>query len=210
MLSKIHIFSGAVEIDLLAKMFLVEGKRIEIEENDEYATKVENGEHLILWNSNLLYDLWADKYDVRMLLNDYHEFEFVDVQEKNFIENYYKSETEEEEIMSERYQDLTNFTEDDLLPINPQTNQQTALQKEEKPYQLPAYVSLPSNIDIPRTQKSFNVIAHTTKSTRMNPQLEILLRVKQSANPAFSFLFPGNLLYPFYQVTIMIFSLSHL
>ena len=174
------------------------GRRIEIEENEEYATRIENGDHLILWNSNLLDDLWVDKYDVRMLCHNSQNFSVG--QEKNTsLVSYDDKEVEEEEMMLERYQDLKKITEEQIFP-NLQQNQPT-LQKEEVPYQWPDFLTLPSNVDIPRTQKSFNLIAHTTKSTRVIPQLEVLLRVKQSANPAFSFLFPGDILHPFYQVT---------
>jgi hypothetical protein len=182
----------------------VEGKRIEIEENDEYATKIENGEHLMLWNSNLLDDLWIDKYDVRMFFVDSDEFQYLpEIEEKDScLGRYDNIDSEEEEIMSERYQDLTNITEDEFFTQDSQTIPQT-LPKEEA-YQLPSYVSLPSNIEIPKTLKLFQKIAHTTKSIRMNPQLEVLLRVRQSENPAFSFLNPGNNLYPFYQVILTI------
>lgn len=180
-------------------MLEIVGRRIELEENEEYATRIESGDHLILWNSNLLDDLWVDKYDVRMLCHNSQEFSTG--QEKNAsLERYDDMEVAEEEIMLERYQDLKKVTEEQLFP-SPQPNQPTILQKEEVPYQWPEFLTLPSNVDIPRTQKLFNLIAHTTKSTRVTPQLEVLLRVKQSANPAFSFLFPGDTLHPFYQVT---------
>lgn len=59
-------------------------------------------------------------------------------------------------------------------------------------------VPLPDGLILPDTKKMFDIILHTCKQTRENPQLEIILKVKQEDNPLFDFLNLSNDLHAFY------------
>lgn len=161
-------------------MFEVHGKKFEIERNDLYALEIENGKHLRLWFSTADQEIWVDQYDVRMLVDVTELHTFNDSLENNL--------TDDEELDPERYKDL----EDSSRTFPPQI--------EDVSYQIPPSLPIPLGIEVPKTQKQFNIIAHTTKSIRATPQLEIVLKLKQSTTPTFSFLYPENDLYPFYQV----------
>jgi hypothetical protein len=170
----------------------VAGRRAVITENDSLAREIENGSHLLLWGSNVSLDLWVDQYDVRMLLGEYQDFQ------RSRRSRSPQDQSSDEELNHERYQDLACFSELDLYPKAEII--QSAVEDEEE-YIFPSEMNLPSGISVPKSQKLFNIIAHTTKSVRVNPQLEVLLRLRQTDNPTFLFLTPGEDFYPFYQVS---------
>lgn len=53
------------------------GSKIEPINNNYEAYLIENGNQLILWCSNIEYDLWIDCYDIRTLLINYNEIKTI-------------------------------------------------------------------------------------------------------------------------------------
>ena len=59
--------------------------------------------------------------------------------------------------------------------------------------------SIPEHIVTPQKWSKHLKIAHTARKVQQSPHLEVLLRVRQKDNPAFSFLFDDDQLHPYYQ-----------
>ena len=64
---------------------------------------------------------------------------------------------------------------------------------------MPSGFVYPPGLVLPRSQKAFELIVHTAKKTRVNQQLEILIKVKQEFNIAFDFLNHDSPLHGFYE-----------
>jgi len=169
---------------------------------------------LRLWNNSEEHDLWIDKHDVRGLFDHYSDFKVDRAAAEELDEkDEGDSEMDYQELMYERYQDMLDVKECDLMNLTASslsshggssgdlrdisattamtTNSYTQYDVNavsSDPFIKPAY-SFPSNIKhFPDTMTQYNVILHTAHAVRGNPQLEILLKVKQRSNPKFYFL----------------------
>jgi len=62
-------------------------------------------------------------------------------------------------------------------------------------------IPLPQTLKLPDEKKMFDIILHTAKQTRENPQLEIVLKVKEENNMVFDFLQMDSTFHAFYIFT---------
>ena len=171
------------------------------------------------WNDSEEHELWIDKYDVRMLCDKYRDFH---TPEKDAALAQEEEEELDEEfayddLLYERYQDLLDVQECDLMDLSTPNNgsdmesndvmtlndpvgstssalsaysyaQYTEEAEVTDPFIQPMH-PFPSHIKhFPDSMKHYNIILHTAHAVRNNPQLEILLKVKQKGNPLFYFL----------------------
>mmetsp|Transcript_39772 Transcript_39772/g.40539 ORF Transcript_39772/g.40539 Transcript_39772/m.40539 type:complete len:219 (-) Transcript_39772:162-818(-) len=178
-----------------------------ITRDDITASFIENGNHLIRWNGDTKLNIWIDKYDVRTLLTSYESFR------KTKDSSRELSESLDEDIEYERYQDMLDFNEEDLLEKSPSVdndNEETDNNENEvktvpntEPYILPKQLNLPDGVTPPALRKQYEIIIHTAKNTRESRQLEIFLKLKQADNPVFEFLKYDCQLHSFYQVILL-------
>lgn len=141
------------------------------------------------------YDLWIDRFDVRVLLLQYTEFQKV-------LSIADKEDDSNTELLFERYQDLVDTSEDDIYLSENLITRNIApyVREEDEPFRVPEYADFPKDMIFPRSQKAFEVIVRTAKSARENRQLEVVLKVKQNGNPAFGFLNEDSNLNRLYKV----------
>ena len=72
---------------------------------------------------------------------------------------------------------------------------------DEKPFELPAKLSVPKNVQMPKYQREHDIIAKTAEwLAGQSMQMEILLKTKQAGNQKFSFLNYGEPLNDYYKV----------
>jgi len=193
--------------------FIITGKSCTIIRDDVTAFNLDEGKQLILWDNRKEKALWIDRFDVRMMLTSYS------LLKKVCYDGVEDDDEENVDLQYERYQALLDANEEDLEPkkdndfapksqINysyPSGYQDsTKNDDDDDNLELPSYVIYPKDLLIPKSRKQYNIILHTTRSTRESNQLEILLKVKQAANPAFDFLNYDSDLFPFYQVNEII------
>lgn len=172
------------------------------------------------WNDSEEHDLWVSAYDVRMLCDQYSDFHTrrgaasaLEQEDKHDDDFAY------DDIMYERYQDMLDVKECDLMKLPAPFTAASTTEDDNGVHvdgsmtfaPSPAASTLPYSYDeqvttmtdpfvqpihpfpshvkhFPETMKHYNIILHTAHAVRNNPQLEILLKVKQKGNPMFYFL----------------------
>ncbi|XP_071848240.1 splicing factor, suppressor of white-apricot homolog isoform X1 [Apostichopus japonicus] len=100
---------------------------------------------------------------------------------------------------SEEY-DPTMPTEDEAEKAERLAKERVPTPEPEQPFMAPESLNLPSGIETPGTQK-LNLIIERTASfiAKQNPQMEIVIKARQSKNPQFDFLNYDHYLNPYYR-----------
>lgn len=187
------------------------GKSCKISHENTLAMYYDEGKSLILWRDETKLQLWVDKYDVRLLLDDLKE---LDVPSHPHI---LMKDENENDMDEERFADLHSGIM--LTAENPASKRDAGGgeggaavlwdytdSSTGKPFVKPEWLHIPAEVAVlPKTQMQFNVILHTVKrltaggSATGAKQLEVLLRLKMSAeNSKMAFLNADDELHPFY------------
>ncbi|KAG5879501.1 hypothetical protein JTB14_004726 [Gonioctena quinquepunctata] len=204
---------------------LVFGYACKLFRDDEKALYIDQGKHLIPWAGDE--KLKIDRYDCRGALADISKYEAskegfdamrwlglsdreINLEQLCDKERYYSLEIneEEEEMYKEEEQkrkktnavqysyDVPQKSESksDGIPTVPEEDEV------EEEYIPPPILDVPVDIEMPKTVKENARIEKTALFVcRQGPQMEILIKAKQSDNPQFGFLNQGDPLYKFYR-----------
>ncbi|XP_074026879.1 suppressor of white-apricot isoform X2 [Leptinotarsa decemlineata] len=204
---------------------LVFGYACKLFRDDEKALFIDQGKHLIPWLGDE--KIKIDRYDCRGALGDLSKYEaskegydtmrWLGLSEKEMNleelcdkERYHSLEIneEEEEMYKEEEQKrkMTNavqYNYDVSLNLNAKSDGIPTVPEEEEveeEYIPSPILDVPVDIEIPKTIKEYARIEKTALFVcRQGPQMEILIKAKQSNNPQFGFLNQGDPLYKFYR-----------
>ena len=176
---------------------VITGVLCDIARDDATALRMDRGMQLTLWQNKSEFDLFVDRYDVRLLLSS---FDSDNASCNSDIMLVAGDVSEEEELLYERYRDLLDCQESSLLPIINQEPIEVLVKPDTSSFAFPSNFTFPPHLSLPSQRKQFSMIMHTAKTTRGKPQLEVLLRLKQQNNPNFDFLLTGHYLFDFYEV----------
>lgn len=195
--------------------FNIVGSPCKILTDHVLALNCDKGKDLILWRDDTRLQLWVDKFDVRMLLDDAKEFDMPRdgiSSELNEPEEGETSSVLNEERFAELLAGVMFSVEkencDMALQDQDLDHKQTTVHWDYvdssstgKPFVKPEWLHLPMDVTVlPKTQVQYNVILHTVKRLITAGQLEVLLRLKMSdQNSKMSFLNVGDELHPFYR-----------
>lgn len=140
--------------------------------------------------------LWIDRYDVRTVLDTYDEFRKKPIPDIDVTD-------ENDDLQFERFRDLLQAEEDKIFPLADNMIEASIALPEhtnDETFTVPAYVEFPLDLKFPSSLRQFEIIVHTAKSILENPQLEILLKLKERDSPWFEFLKYDSELHSLYQV----------
>jgi len=206
---------------------LVFGYACKLFRDDEKALSIERGSHLIPWMGDP--SLKIDRYDGRGHLHrldppvgeaegggfdeldmlERHEEELAEEERWRALENeeqelQEKKEEEEKRADGTRGEFSFNYSQEEGVEgaqgeeYGPEF--QEGELEEEEPYKPAPHLMLPPGMATPPTIKMFSVVEKTALFlANQGPQMEILLRAKQSGNPVFEFLAPDHTIYPFFR-----------
>ncbi|KFM59300.1 Splicing factor, suppressor of white-apricot-like protein, partial [Stegodyphus mimosarum] len=210
-------------VDPNEKLFLF-GYSCKVFRDDEKAVYIDQGKHLIPWMGDE--KLMIDRYDVRGYLHDLKQYEppisgtYEDPyleEEKLCDEERYRSlrtDVSEEQLYQEEelkrlraaiasdgaYHEI-GFTYDNA---ESEKYEQPETSKVEEPedelYQVPAGLKVPKGMEVPYNMKIHTIIEKTAQFvSEQGGQMEIIIKMKQHANPQFGFMHLDNPLYPYYK-----------
>eukprot|EP00092_Neocalanus_flemingeri_P020385 GFUD01022083.1.p1 GENE.GFUD01022083.1~~GFUD01022083.1.p1 ORF type:complete len:792 (+),score=254.36 GFUD01022083.1:41-2416(+) len=208
---------------------LVFGYACKLFRDDGKALSLEKGDHLIPWMGDS--SMKIDRYDGRghlYNLSQYeskagtteklgdlekHEEELCDEERwrslhRDDSEDIIKEEEEQKRAKSFA-QFQFNYDDPKTEPIGaafgPENTTNPEDYDESEPYEPSSELDLPCDIIPPQTIKLFSVIEKTAiLIAGQGPQMEILLKAKQSGNPVFEFLSMDHTLYKFYKHLVML------
>ncbi|XP_045466219.1 protein suppressor of white apricot isoform X2 [Harmonia axyridis] len=202
---------------------LIFGYACKLFRDDEKALHIDQGKHLIPWMGNE--SLKIDRYDCRGHLSDLSRYE---ASREDYDTTRWLGLDEHERKLEqlcdeERYYSLLNneddedmYKEEELkrshtneyqynydVPTNPDEKEVISTVSEndiDEKYVPSPDLDVPVDIAIPKTMKEYTRIEKTAifVSTQ-GPQMEILIKAKQSDNPQFSFLNQNDPLFKFYR-----------
>ncbi|XP_044261622.1 protein suppressor of white apricot [Tribolium madens] len=202
---------------------LVFGYACKLFRDDEKASYIDKGHHLIPWMGDEA--LKIDRYDCRGALSDISPYEasregfdamrwlgLSDSERKLEQlcdkERYYSLHiNEEEEQMykeeEEKRQKANEFQYSYDVPQNPAQESAPTVpeaEEEDEEYVPSPHLDVPVDIAIPKTVKENIRIEKTALFVcKQGPQMEILIKAKQADNPQFGFLNQGHNLYKYYR-----------
>ncbi|EFA12338.2 Protein suppressor of white apricot-like Protein [Tribolium castaneum] len=202
---------------------LVFGYACKLFRDDEKASYIDKGHHLIPWMGDD--SLKIDRYDCRGALSDISPFEasregfdamrwlgLSDSERKLEQlcdkERYYSLHiNEEEEQMykeeEQKRQKANEFQYSYDVPANPAPESAPTVaepEEEDEEYVPSPHLDVPVDIAIPKTVKENIRIEKTALFVcKQGPQMEILIKAKQADNPQFGFLNQGHNLYKYYR-----------
>jgi len=208
-----------VDVDNL----LVFGYACKLFPPDDNSKMIRKMNHLIPWNG--CEELMIDRYDCRGSLTDLSDFAI-----ESWNKDYQVSEEEkriEAKLDEERFKDLYK-TEDELnpeeelkrlhasiatdgynqVPMNYDTKKEDVYDpmepteefEEETPFVAPKSLAVPSEMEIPATEKLNAVIEKTAVFvSKQGLQMEIVIKTKQANNSQFQFLKFDHYLNPYYK-----------
>ncbi|KAK9884301.1 hypothetical protein WA026_005253 [Henosepilachna vigintioctopunctata] len=200
---------------------LVFGYACKIFRDDDKALHIDQGKHLIPWMGDERIKI--DRYDCRGHLSDLTRYEAnsegydlmrtLDENERKLEqlcdkERYYSlhiNEEEEEMYKEEEHKrnQSNEFQYSYDVPMNPKDKEKipTVPENEEDEKYVPSVdLDVPVDIEIPQTMKEYARIEKTAMFVfTQGPQMEILIKAKQSDNPQFNFLNQNDPLYKFYR-----------
>lgn len=208
-------------IDPNEKLFLF-GYSCKIFRDDEKAKFIDQGKHLIPWMGDDT--LKIDRYDVRGYLHDLKQYEpkpggypedLDSEEEKLCEEERYRSlrtDVSEEQLYQEEelkrlraaiasdgaYHEI-GFSYDNVVenyePVGPKVEE-----PEDEPFEAPEGLVIPKGIETPSTMKIHAIIEKTSLFvSEQGGQMEIIIKMKQHANPQFAFMHLDNPLHPYYK-----------
>ncbi|GFR14444.1 hypothetical protein TNCT_239541 [Trichonephila clavata] len=201
------------------KLFVF-GYSCKIFPDDDKAAHIDQGKHLIPWNCDK--SLMIDRYDVRGYLHDLKQYEPkpdeyedpFDEEEKLCNEERYRSlrsDMSEEQLYQEEelkrlraalandgaYHEI-GFTYDNEQYVEPEASKVD--EPEDELYQVPEGLTVPKGMEVPYNMKIHTIIEKTAEFvSEQGGQMEIIIKMKQQANPQFAFMHLDNPLYPYYK-----------
>ncbi|GLV36705.1 suppressor of white-apricot [Carabus blaptoides fortunei] len=204
---------------------LVFGYACKLFRDDEKALEIDQGKHLIPWMGDN--SLKIDRYDGRGTLSDltpyqsskegYDAMRWLGLSEaERRIEQHCDEERYYALRKNEEEENL--YKEEELKRAQNQSNQfQYSYEQEPKtegptlppeeddePFVPPPELDIPVNITLPTTVKQNARIEKTALFiSKEGPQMEILLKTKQSGNPQFAFMTQDDPLYRYYRHVLM-------
>ncbi|XP_054715820.1 splicing factor, suppressor of white-apricot homolog [Uloborus diversus] len=210
-------------VDPNEKLFLF-GYSCKIFPNDDKSLFIGQGKHLIPWMGDET--LMIDRYDVRGYLHDLKQYEPVagdkfedpiSEEEKLCDEERYRSlrsDLSEEQLYQEEelkrlraaiacdgaYHEIA-FTYENAENAN---FEEPAGLKVEEPedelYECPEGLTIPKGMEVPYNMKIHTIIERTAQFiSEQGGQMEIIIKMKQHANPQFGFMHLDNPLHPYYK-----------
>ncbi|CAG9858209.1 unnamed protein product [Phyllotreta striolata] len=207
---------------------LVFGYACKLFRDDEKALYIDQGKHLIPWMADE--KLKIDRYDGRGALSDLLKYEASregydatrwlglsekdrNVEELCDKERYYSLIINEEEEQMYKEEEIKRKTTNAIqynydVPQNPELKQDEipTVPEAEEEYIPPPVLDVPVDIEKPKTVKENARIEKTALFVcKQGPQMEILIKAKQSNNPQFGFLNQDNSLYKFYRHVLVAF-----
>ena len=207
---------------------LVFGYACKLFRDDEKAVSLESGDHLIPWMGDS--SIKIDRYDGRGHLYKLGQYESksgdteilgdLEKHEEELCEeerwrSLLKDDSEEmikEEEDQKRAKNTAQFqfsyddtrTNASATAFGPENTTNPEDVDDGEPYEPTADLCLPVDISPPPTIKLFNVIEKTVLLIAgQGPQMEILLKAKQSGNPVFEFLSMDHPMHRFYKHFLM-------
>ncbi|XP_071040849.1 splicing factor, suppressor of white-apricot homolog [Parasteatoda tepidariorum] len=220
-ISSWNVELGATKIDPNEKLFLF-GYSCKLFPPDEKAVYIEKGQHLIPWMGDKT--LMIDRYDVRGYLHDLKQYEpkpggydHSSDEEKLIDEERYRSlrtdMTEEQLYQEEELKRLRAaiagdgaYHEIGFSYDNPESDnaEESSTLKVEDPeddlYEIPEGLKVPKGLEVPYNMKIHAIIEKTaTFVSEQGGQMEIIIKMKQHANPQFGFMHLDNPLHPYYK-----------
>ncbi|CAD7086754.1 unnamed protein product [Hermetia illucens] len=219
-----------VETETRCGDLLVFGYACKIFRDDDKALHIDQGKHLIPWMGDEA--LKIDRYDVRAALSDLSQYEPPPGGYTNRLECLTPAEQRAEQLCEEeRYYSLYHNEEEEQMyqeeelkrlhqeasaaygsvqfDYNNQKSEKESKNDEEKSEEAdeafapPQNLVIPPNIVTPETMKLHAIIEKTAKFiSSQGPQMEILIKAKQSNNPQFEFLNQNNKLNPYYKFVL--------
>jgi len=208
---------------------LVFGYACKLFRDDDKAVSLESGDHLIPWMGDS--SLKIDRYDGRGHLYNLSQYESKAGTKDNLgdLEKHEEELCEEERWRSlhiddsealikeeeeqKRSKNFAQFqfnyddtnTEPAGATFGPENTTNPEESDDSEPYVPAAELDLPSDVIPPPTVKLFSVIEKTALLiAAQGPQMEILLKAKQSGNPVFEFLSMDHPLHKFYKHLVML------
>ncbi|KAJ6634763.1 Protein suppressor of white apricot [Pseudolycoriella hygida] len=210
-----------VQHTAVAEELLIFGYAAKLFRNDEQARLIDHGKHLIPWNGDNT--LKIDRYDVRATLSDLQPYECPSGGYTNRLDYLTPAEQKAEQLCEEeRYRSLyDNDVDEDLYREEESKRSQSSYQqiafnydgnneieekeepKDEEPDEIfvpnPKFY-IPEDVEIPQSLKHHSIIEKTAKFiAAQGPQMEILIKAKQSNNPLFEFLNQNNRMNSYYK-----------
>ena len=113
---------------------------------------------------------------------------------------YKKLQEEIAEHQSGKYSNVGfTYSQDEVVNENPDPQSEPSL--DDELYKLPADLTVPKNIPLPKFQREHDIIEKTASFlATQNIQMEILLKTKQGKNEKFNFLNFGDPMNDYYKI----------
>ncbi|KAG4070652.1 hypothetical protein HA402_013572 [Bradysia odoriphaga] len=202
---------------------LIFGYAAKLFRNDEQARFMDHGKHLIPWNGDNT--LKIDRYDVRATLSDLQPYEAPSGGYTNRLDYLTPAEQRAEQLCEEeRYRSLfDNDVDEELYREEESKRSQPSYQQisfnydgnsateerevedpkdeeTDEPFVPNPKFHIPEDIEIPQSSKLHAIIEKTARFiASQGPQMEILIKAKQSNNPLFEFLNQNNRMNRYYK-----------
>ncbi|KAE9038159.1 hypothetical protein PR003_g5917 [Phytophthora rubi] len=194
----------------------VRGYSCQVFDDPETAWRLHKESHLIVWRGESDGDLRVDRFDARNLLEDRSLFRQLkkrrrrvsvdgdsDAKAADLVNAEESVETEQQKLHRLRFEDYSvefppseePFATENKFPY--QYSDDGSDQESDGEAFEPKWV-VPDHLILPKTKRRHAILEATANKVRGNPQLEVMLKVKLSANVKFRFLDPSHTLHAYY------------
>ncbi|KAG8182522.1 hypothetical protein JTE90_002060 [Oedothorax gibbosus] len=214
--------STVFSVDPNEKLFVF-GYSCKIFRDDDKAKYIDQGKHLIPWMGDKT--LMIDRYDVRGYLHDLKQYEpkaescedpLADEELQCDEERYrsLRSDMSEEQLYHEEelkrlraaiagdgaYHEIA-FTYGSAENQNYEEQEASKVEEpEDELFEIPQGLNVPKDMELPYTMKIHAIIEKTANFvSQQGGQMEIIIKMKQHANPQFAFMHLDNPLHPYYK-----------